>query len=139
MATECVESKTKSYEEKTPDGALVVRLGETGLDRDLTKLFKRKKQKVIVVTATNPYPENRAYLDSWPVRIDMGFAFGDACVPLEGFPIRILPTSGVMQVAAYESLNVEVFSLLGGARADRGGDSVGGTSSGDGGAWQARQ
>ena len=47
-----------------------------------------------------------------PVKVDMGFAFRDACVPLEGLPIRILPTSGAMQVAAYESLNVEVFARL---------------------------
>ena len=107
-----LESQNKGYREKTPDGALVVRLGETGLNRDLAALFQRKKQKVIVITATNPYPENRAYLDSWPVKVDMGFAFGDACVPLEGLPIRILPTSGAMQVVAYESLNVEVFARL---------------------------
>jgi hypothetical protein len=40
----------------------------------------------------------------------MGYAFGDACVPIPGYPIRILPTSGAMQVAAYECLNVEVFA-----------------------------
>ena len=107
-----LDSQMKSYEEKTPDGALVVRLGETGFNHDLATLFRKKKQKVIVMTATNPYPENQAYLDSWPVQIDMGYAFGDACVPLDGYPIRILPTSGALQVVAYESLNVEIFSRL---------------------------
>jgi hypothetical protein len=105
-----VESQMKSFDEKTADGALVVRLGETGFSRNLAALFKRKKQKVISITAENPYPENRAYLDPWAANIDMGYAFGDACVPIPGYPIRILPVSGAMQVAAYECLNVEVFA-----------------------------
>ncbi len=105
-----LDSQMKSFDEKTADGALVVRLGETGFSRDLAALFKGKKQKVISITAENPYPENQAYLDSWAANIDMGYAFGDACVPIPDFPIRILPVSGAMQVAAYECLNVEVFA-----------------------------
>jgi len=105
-----LDSQMKSFDEQTADGALVVRLGEAGLSRDLAALFERKQQKVISITAENPYPENRAYLDPWAVNIDMGYAFGDACIPIPGYPIRILPVSGAMQVAAYECLNVEVFA-----------------------------
>ena len=43
----------------------------------------------------------------------VGFTFGDACVSLDGCPISILPPSGVMQVAAYESINAEVHARRG--------------------------
>jgi uncharacterized phosphosugar-binding protein len=108
-----LESQVKSFQEKTAQGALVVRLGETGFSRDLAALFRKKGQKVILITSENPYPENQAYLEPWAANIDMGYAFGDACVPIPGYPIRILPTSGAMQVAAYECLNVEVFARRG--------------------------
>ncbi len=42
------------------------------------------------------------------IRADLGFTFGDACVSLDGYPIPILPPSGVMQIAAYEAINAEV-------------------------------
>ena len=42
--------------------------------------------------------------------IDMGYAFGDACVAIDGYPLRVLPPSGVMQIAAYEAINVEVLA-----------------------------
>lgn len=61
----------------------------------------------MLITAENPRPEF-AIPSSYDLRVDPGFAFGDACVSIEGYPIAILPPSGVMQVAAYESLNVEV-------------------------------
>jgi len=108
-----LDSQMKSFEEKTAPGALVVQLGESGFDRKLAALFQSKKQRVISITSENPYPENQAYRDDWAAKIDLGFAFGDACVPIPGYPIRILPTSGAMQVAAYECLNVEVFARRG--------------------------
>ncbi len=101
-----LESQMKSYE-KTPDGALVLRLGYAGLHRDLHALFQRKQQRVMLITAENPRAEF-AIPAGYDLRVDPGFAFGDACVSLEGYPIPILPPSGVMQVAAYESINVEV-------------------------------
>lgn len=44
--------------------------------------------------------------------IDMGFEFGDACVRLPNYPIRVLPPSGVMQIVAYETVNAEVLSRI---------------------------
>ena len=99
-------SQMTSYE-KTPDGALVLRLGYVGLHRDLHALFQRKQQRVMLIAAENPRAEFAIPADYEP-RVDPGFAFGDACVSIPGYPIPILPPSGVMQVAAYETINVEV-------------------------------
>ena len=102
-----VESQMKAYE-KTPDEALVVRLGEWGLEKGLHELFQKKRQRVLLLTGENPRPESTVPSD-YKLRVDYGVAFGDACVRLEGYPIGILPASGAMQVAAYEAMNVEVF------------------------------
>jgi hypothetical protein len=82
----------KSYE-KTPDEGLVLRLGEWGLERSLRELFEKKRQRVILFTGENPRPESRVPA-SYEPRVDFGAAFGDACVSIEGYPIRILPPSG---------------------------------------------
>ncbi|HQL65680.1 MAG TPA: hypothetical protein PLS78_07475, partial [bacterium] len=77
-------------------------------------IFERKKQKIILISAENDVLEH----PDWKipknvlVYIDMGYSFGDACVWVEGLPIRILAPSGIMQVVAYECLNVEVLSRL---------------------------
>lgn len=91
----------------TPNDALVLRLGYMGLHRDLHALFERKRQRVMLITAENPN-QNFAVPSSYDIRVDSGFAFGDACVSIEGYPIPILPPSGLMQIAIYESINVEV-------------------------------
>jgi hypothetical protein len=108
-----VGPQMKSYAEKTPDGALAVCLSESGLHRDLAALFRDKGQRVVLIAAPNPYPETRVPGDGYLLHIDMGYAFGDACVPVEGYPVRILPASGVMQAAAYQCLNVEVQARIG--------------------------
>jgi hypothetical protein len=82
-----------------------------GMHRDVAELLKKKKNRVVHILAENPRPEFRSP-DGFAVTIDMGYAFGDACVPVDGYPILLLPPSGVMQIAAYESLNVEVLNRL---------------------------
>ena len=42
----------------------------------------------------------------------MGWEFGDACVTIKGYPIKLFPPSGVMQLVAYEAVNVEVLARL---------------------------
>lgn len=101
----------EGFAENTPDGALVVRLDETGLHRDLAQVFREKGQRVILISAENPYEEYQPPEDVLAF-IDMGYAFGDACVAVEGYPIRILPASGVMQAVAYETVNVEALARL---------------------------
>ena len=102
-----VESQMSDFEKKTPDGALVLRLDANGLHRSVHELFARKHQRVLLLTAENPRPEFTIPTDS-ELRADLGFTFGDACVSLDGYPIPILPPSGVMQIAAYEAINADV-------------------------------
>jgi hypothetical protein len=101
------EAQMSSFEKTTPDGALVLRLDANGLARSVHELFQRKHQRVLLITAENPRPEF-SIPAGYELRVDPGFTFGDACVWLNGYPIPILPPSGVMQVAAYEAINVEV-------------------------------
>jgi hypothetical protein len=91
----------------TPEGALVLRLDANGLHRSVHELFQRRHQRVLLITAENPRPEFTVP-GGYDLRVDPGFAFNDACVWLEGYPIPILPPSGVMQIATYEAINVEV-------------------------------
>ncbi|MFN0129005.1 MAG: hypothetical protein ACKV19_20215 [Verrucomicrobiales bacterium] len=73
------------------------------------ELFVRKNQRVRLLTTEKPGPEF-AVPASYAPFIDLGYAHGDACVWIDGYPIPILPASGIMQVAAYESVNVEVLA-----------------------------
>jgi hypothetical protein len=102
-----VEAQRSGFEKTTPDGALVLRLDANGLHRSVHELFQRKRQRVLLITAENPRPEF-SIPAGYDLRVDPGFTFGDACVWLAGYPIPILPPSGVMQIAAYEVINVEV-------------------------------
>ncbi len=104
-----VESQMKSFEKDTPDGGLVLRLDAYGLHRSVAELFERKKQRVLLITSENPRPEY-AIPAAFTRSVDMGYAHGDACVWLDGYPIPILPASGVMQVAAYEAISAEVLA-----------------------------
>lgn len=106
-----VKSQLANFAKNASDGGLVLRLGYLGMHRDVAELLRRKKSRVIHITAENPRPEFRPPADL-PVDIDMGYAFGDACVQVEGYPLLLFPVSGVMQVAAYEAVNVEVLSRL---------------------------
>ena len=100
------DSQLKNYE-ATPDGALVLRLDANGLHGSIHELFKRKQQRVMLITSESPRAE-AAIPPGYDLRVDPGIPFGDACVWIEGYPIPILPPSGVMQIAAYEGINVEV-------------------------------
>jgi hypothetical protein len=102
-----MQTEMQDWETKTPEGALVLRTGDFGLHRSIHEAFQKKKQRVMLITGENPRPDY-AVPAGYDLRGDFGTAFGDACVFLEGYPIGILPTSGVMQIAAYEAINVEV-------------------------------
>lgn len=100
-----------TYYKATADGALVLRLGYSGFHRDEQAVFKKKNQRVMLIAAENPRPEWQLPADLLTY-INMGWAFGDACVEIPGYPINALPPSGVMQVVAYETVNVEVLARL---------------------------
>jgi len=96
---------------KSPEGALVLRLGYSGLGAETAKLFSDKKQRVILISTPSPRPEMQPPADLVSF-IDMGYAYGDAVVPIENYPIKILPPSGIMQIVAFEAVNVEVLNRL---------------------------
>ncbi len=106
-----LESQMKSYEEQSREGALVLRIGYAGMHTTEIALYKKKKQTVMLIVAEHPDKDWQPPADL-PVRIEMGYAYGDACVPIEGYPIKILPPSGIMQLVAYKCVEVEVESRL---------------------------
>jgi hypothetical protein len=109
---ENVESQLNNFKTKAPQGGLVLRLGYFGLSPKVDDLFKAKKSRVLLMAAENPRSDFAEHLN-YPDRLDLGLAFGDACVPIEGYPIPLFPPSGIVKAAAYECLNLEVLYLLG--------------------------
>jgi len=104
--------RMKQYHELTADGALVLRLGYSGMEPALADLPRQKKQRVMIITSNHDArPEYKVPDDYAPV-IDMGWDFGDACVQIDGYPNRVFPPSGVMQMVAYEAVNVEVLARI---------------------------
>lgn len=101
-----LESQIQRYQ-KTPDGALVLSLGYCGLDPKGAAVWQAKKQKVIHLAGDHEDPawRNHAGLLDW---IDLGYALGDACVTIEGYPHRAFAPSGIAQLAAYMAVNAEV-------------------------------
>jgi hypothetical protein len=92
-----------------PEGALVVRLGYTGVAPDEAAGYQSKNMRIVLITSINPDPAWKTPTDS-PTFINMEWPYGDAAVSIKNYPIRILPPSGIMQIVAYESLNVEVLA-----------------------------
>ena len=110
------EPAIKKFRETVPDGALTVRLGYAGLHRSLADLFVEKKQRMILIYGEN-VREDWLFSDELQaitvVDIDMGYAMGDSAIAVEGYPFRLFPPSGVMQIVAYESINAEVLAAEG--------------------------
>jgi hypothetical protein len=96
---------------KTPEGALVLRLGYGGLDDKAAEIYAGKKQRVILISVPDERPDFQATKDVL-MTIDMGWKYGDAVVSIPGYPIKLFPPSGIMQIVAYESVNTEVLARL---------------------------
>lgn len=108
---ESVQNQVDAYRAKSPRDALVLRLGYFGMHKDGPPLFRELNQRVIMITAEHP-GEDHQLPDDLLVVIDMCMAYGDTCVVIEGYPIKLLAPSGIMQAVAYESVNVEVQARL---------------------------
>lgn len=102
-----LEGQRKTFRDRTPDGALVLRLGYNGEDPECPPLFKEKKSRVIYLCGHNPDPAWALSPDNL-LAIPLGWEFGDAVVPLEGYPVRLFPPSGIIQAVAYGAIDVEV-------------------------------
>ena len=100
-----LEQQVEQYRKTVPDGALVLNLGYHGLDPIEAALRREKKQRVIHMSGGHPDPAWQPGPEQL-LRIDLGFAFGDACVTVDGYPQRLFAPSGIAQVIAYEAIQV---------------------------------
>lgn len=107
------DDQINRYNANTPEGALVLRLGYSGMSQKEHDIFAAKKQRVLLISTPNPNEDAKIPADI-PLLIDMEWAYGDATVSLEGYPIKLFPPSGIMQDVAYESVNVAVLGQLAG-------------------------
>jgi hypothetical protein len=106
VAAEChafLPSQVEHYAKTTPDGALVISLGTAGLPPTAVTLWNAKHQRVIHLCGDHPDAAWRHY-NALAGHVDLHFAFGDACVALPGYPIRLFAPSGVLQLAAYDAI-----------------------------------
>ncbi len=106
-----LEAQRQSFAANTPDGALVLRLGYHGVEPEGPVLFREKKNRVINLCGEHPDPAWQPASDNL-LNIPLGWSFGDACVAVEGYPIRLFPPSGIIQAVAYEAIDTEVTFLL---------------------------
>ena len=107
-----IAPQVKQYRQSTPDGALVLSLGYHGLNPVALAAWREKKQRVIHLCGDHP---NAAWRPGagLELHIDLGFAFGDACVTIEGYPISVFAPSGILQRVAYDAIDAEVRSAHG--------------------------
>ena len=105
-----VPNHVENYK-NTPEGALLLRLGYGGMDNDAAAIYAGKKQRVILISVPDQRPDFQATKDVL-MNIDMGWQYGDALVSIPGYPIKLIPPSGIMQIVAYESVNTEVLARL---------------------------
>lgn len=106
-----IPSQKEALEAEKPMGKLVLRVGYFGESPEMKGIMTANLLRSIYISAGNPregwqIPENRL-LD-----IDMGIPFGDACVKIKDYPIKVFAPSGVMQIVAYEAVNAEVLARL---------------------------
>jgi len=99
------------YIKSTPNASLILRLGYTGVSSEEIAASATKKQRVIWIGSQNPNT-GKSVPAGLPNFIDMGWAYGDATVSIEGYPIKILPLSGIMQIVAFETINVETLARV---------------------------
>jgi hypothetical protein len=101
-----IDACITKHRQASREGDLILRLGYLGQDRVEAELFRSMRQRVILLTGADRDLAWRAPADV-AVSIDLGYAFGDACVPVEGYPIPLFPPSGVLQLAAYGAIVAE--------------------------------
>lgn len=106
-----LEGQRNDFRAHAADGALVLRLGYHGIDPEAKALFKEKKNRFICLAGENLDPAWAMPKDSL-VNINLFWAFGDACVTIEGFPFPVYAPSGILQAAAYSAICAEVAARL---------------------------
>jgi hypothetical protein len=102
-----IKSQVEEYRAKTPAGALVIHLGYNGTEPEARAAWTQMGQRVVQLTGAHPDPVRNS-AEGLVRKIDLGFALGDACVSLEGYPARLGAPSGIMQLVAYDAISAEV-------------------------------
>ena len=98
----------EAYRKAAPQGALVLRIGSNGRPANEVELFRQMGQRVMYFAGHHPDPSGRAPAPDALVEVELGFPFGDACVAVAGYPVRILPASGVLQLAVFGAIDAQV-------------------------------
>ena len=94
-----------------PEGRLALRLGYFGEAPDLKAILERQKMRLIYVSSDNPR-EGRKIPEERMLNIDTGMEFGDACVSIKDYPIKLFAPSGIIQIVVYEAINTEILTRL---------------------------
>jgi hypothetical protein len=102
-----LEAQVNQYRQLVPDGALVLNLGYHALDPIEAAVRAEKQHRVIHLSGDHPDPKWRPGPEQL-MRIDLGFAFGDACVHVDGYPLLLFAPSGIAQNVAYEAILAEM-------------------------------
>jgi hypothetical protein len=100
-----LDFEVAAYRKAAPRGGLVLRLGGIGRIPGEVELFRELGQRVMYFSGH--HPAGRAPARDAVVDVEWGYAFGDACVSVPGYPIRILPPSGVVQLAAFGAVDAQ--------------------------------
>ena len=74
------------------------------------EMMRAKHQRIIHCAGDHPTPTFReaAEADDVAVHVDLGFSFGDACTPIDGYPMRVFPPSAVMQLTTVGAIDAGV-------------------------------
>jgi len=93
--------------------------GRNAVVIDMAAAAREKGIKVIGITSlaytggvTSRHPSGKKLVDSCDVIIDNGVPYGDAAVPIEGFPQKVGPLSSLAGMAIVNALVTEVVSRL---------------------------
>ncbi len=105
-----LQQQVDAYREKVPQAALVLSLGYHGLDPVQADVWKEQNHRVIHFCGDHPDADWRPG-PGLLLSVDLGYAFGDACVSIDGYPLCLFAPSGIAQVLAYESIQVEMAGL----------------------------
>jgi len=105
-----LDNQRQRYAEKSEEGALVIRVGYHGFDPLGRDQMRELKKRLILMAGEHDQPDWQP-ADDLLVYINLGWAFGDACVTIPGYPIPILAPSGVVQAVAIEAIDVQVAEL----------------------------
>ena len=102
-----LQQQVDAFDKVVPDAALVLSLGYHGLDPIQAETWNKKQNRVIHLAGNHPDNEWKPG-DKLAQSIELGFAFGDACVSIDGYPLCLFAPSGIAQVLAYEAIQTEM-------------------------------